>query len=87
MTGIKTKSRVAARVTGVLTGTKPEPQKTIFRIAKVDEAVIRILRRALNKDDYRMRVRFRGKRRGSKNHTKKADATWFAIYIESKEAK
>jgi hypothetical protein len=78
---IKTKSRVTARVTAALSGSKTEAQKTIFRVPKSDEALIRRLKRYLNHDDYCMRVRARGPRTTSPHHTIKANAEWFAIYL------
>ncbi len=82
---IKKRNRVTAQVTAALTSTKLEPQNTIFRIPKEDEAVIAKLRSYLNSDDYTMRVRFRGPRNGYVYHTKKANARWFAIYITKRK--
>ena len=79
---MKHRSRVLPKVTAALTGTKAEGQKTIFRVPKEDWAFVQKLKQYLNSDDYEIRTRFRGPRRGtSKYQTKKEDAEWFAIYI------
>ncbi len=86
-TVIKTKNRVTAKVTAVLTGTRVEAEKTIFRVPNdpggEGKAFIRACKCYLNKEDYTIRVRFRGPRKNP-NHTLKEDAKWFAIYIDKK---
>ena len=84
---IKTKSRVVAQVTAALSGTKTEAQKTIFRVPNdpggEGRVFVRACKQYLNKADYNIRVRFRGPRKNP-NHTHKADAKWFAIYIDKR---
>ena len=93
-------STLEDKVSAALNGQKiPETIKTVFRIPKEDEAIILKLKKYLNKDQYTLRVRFRGKRstpiaaglgvpEGSiyvhHGHTRKVDADWFAVYIEEK---
>lgn len=84
---VKTKQGVVARVTAVLTGTKVDAQKTIFRVPNDPggdgAAFVRACKQYLNKQDYMIRVRFRGPRKNP-NHTLKENAKWFAIYIDKK---
>ncbi len=84
-TVIKTKNRITAKVTAALTGTRVEAGQTIFRVPNNPdgETFVRACKEFLNKEDYSIRVRFRGPRKNP-NHTLKADARWFAVYIDKK---
>lgn len=82
---IKTKSRLAGKVTAVLTEGIPPSFNTVFRIPNDPDGqtCVRYLKQYLNKEDYKLRVRFRGPRHNP-NHTLKVDAQWFAIYIDKR---
>ena len=82
-----TTPKVVRRVTAALTGKKlREAKRTVFRVtndpAGEGKAFIRALKQHLNRDDFTLRVRFRGPRPLNKNHTHKEDAKWFAVYID-----
>ncbi len=77
------------KVTARLLGKKlPEPLNTVFRVPNDPggdgKAFIRACKQYLNREDFTVRVRFRGPRNGEPNHTLKEDATSFSIYIDKK---
>jgi len=81
-------STTVQKVTAVLLGKKiREAKGTVFRVPNdpggEGKAFIRALKQYLNKDDYRLRVRFRG-RRVNHDHTRKEDAKSFSIYLDKK---
>jgi len=82
-------SSVEEKVTAALLGKKiREAKGTVFRVPNDPggdgKAFIRACKQYLNKDDYRLRVRFRGPRKGQPNHTVKSNARSFSIYLDKK---
>lgn len=91
---IKPRRSLTDKVTAALTGERVSSEKTIFRIPKFADNhgtviqgtdVIDMMRKYLNADDYRIRVRFRGPRKQGRYSTLRENAEWYAVYIDEKK--